>query len=156
MLVNVMPAHKAIDPGRLLLSLDGFAYPLEYQWIRLNGFDGMAPWRCIDVADDASAIRNEFLLEVARGSIPVKDFLPFARSGVSDDYAGFVQSDGIVTGEVCVVHLTFRRAAEVSGYPRYQILPTAWEWVALTFTEARRACTPQAVSALASSLRGGR
>ena len=34
----------AVDPGRLLLSLDGFEYPLDYRWIRLNGFDGMAPW----------------------------------------------------------------------------------------------------------------
>lgn len=146
----------AVDPGRLLLSLDGFEYPLDYRWIRLNGFDGMAPWECIDVADDASAIRNEFLREVARGSIPVKDILPFARAGVGDDYAGFVQRDGAVTGEVCVVHLTFRHAAEVSGYPRHELLPSVWEWVARTIAEARRLCDPRAVAALERSLRSGR
>ncbi|MBX3356775.1 MAG: hypothetical protein KF724_13865 [Phycisphaeraceae bacterium] len=150
-----MSAREPLDSDRPLLSLDGFPYPIAYRWIRLNGFDGFPPWRCIDVADDASWIRNEFLREVARGSIPVRDFLPFARSGVGDDYAGFIQADGAVTGEVCVVHLTFRHAAEVAGYPKHRVLPTVWDWINLVFEEARRACNPTSVSDLESSLRRG-
>lgn len=144
--------HDTIDPATLLLELDGYPYPLEYRWLRLHGFRGMRPWRCIDGIDEATTIRKEFLLEVSGASIPVHDFLPFARSEPADDFAGFVQCNGEVTGEVCVAHLTFRGAAEVSDYPRHVIYPTLWDWLTMVFAETRQCCEPGAVADLEASL----
>jgi|SoiMethySBSTD1v2_1073268.scaffolds.fasta_scaffold03496_3 hypothetical protein len=141
-----------IDPATLLLELDGYPYPLDYRWLRLNGFRGLAPWRCIDDIDEATTIRKEFLLEVGRGSIAVRDFLPFARAESADDYAGFTQSDGLVSGEVCVAHLTFRGSAEVSDYPRYAIYPSVWDWLARVLADLRDRCKPQAAADLEVSL----
>jgi hypothetical protein len=146
------PEH--IDPTRLLLELDGYRYPLEYRWLRFHGFRSMTPWRCIDDIDEATTIRKEFLLEVGRGSIAVRDFLPFARSEPADDFAGFVQSQGKVTGEVCVAHFTFRGAAEVSGYPTHEVCPSLWEWVTRVFVDSRLFCEPRAVADLEISLQG--
>jgi hypothetical protein len=144
--------HDNIDSAALLLELDGYAFPIEYRWLRLQGFRAMIPWRCVDDLDEATTIRKEFLLEVGRGSIAVRDILPFARNDASDDFAGFVQLNGVVTGEVCVAHLTFRGSAEITDYPRYQNYPSIWEWVALVFEETRHWCQPQAVADLEDSL----
>jgi hypothetical protein len=141
-----------IDPGRLLLALDGHQYPPEYRWVRLHGFRGITPWRCIDDLDEASTIRKEFLLEVGGGSIAVRDFLPFARAEHSDDFAGFVQSEGQVTGEVCVVHLTFRGSAEMSGYPTCTVYPSLWEWLTMVLATTREWCGPEATADLEASL----
>ena len=136
----------------MLLELDGYAYPLDYRWLRLHGFRTMTPWRCMDDPDEVTAIRKEFLVEVGGGSIPVPDILPFARNDASDDVAGFIQRQGEVTGEVCVAHLTFRGAAEVSDYPRHEIYPSIWEWVTMVFEETRHWCQPQAVQDLEESM----
>src|SRR4030095_9841001 len=129
-----------INPARMLLQLDGYPYPLEYRWLRIHGFRCMTPWRCIDDIDEATTIRKEFLLEVGGGSIAVRDFLPFARSEPADDFAGFIQSEGKVTGEVCVAHLTFRGSAEVTEYPTHDVYPSLWEWLKRGFH-----ATPQLV-----------
>lgn len=145
--------YDNIDRAAMLLELDGYRYPLEYRWLRFHGFRGMTPWYCIDDVDEVTTVRKEFLLEVGRGSIPVRDFLPFARAEHSDDYAGFVQADGKVTGEVCVAHLTFRGSAEVSDYPTHRIYPSLWEWLTRVFAETRRWCEPSAVADLEASLK---
>jgi hypothetical protein len=141
-----------IDAARLLLELDGYGYPMEYRWLRLHGFRGFTPWRCIDDIDEATTIRKEFLLEVGGGSIPVRDFLPFARSEPADDFAGFIQSKGEVTGEICVAHLTFRGSAEVSDYPTHDVYPSLWEWLERVLADTREFCQPRAVVDLEASL----
>lgn len=128
------------QPAPALLELDGYAFPREYAWLRQGGFCSLRPWRCIDDVDEATSLRREFLLEVGRGSISVRDCLPFARIDDGDDFAGFVQSQGRITGEVCIVHLTFRSAAEVSGYPTHEILPTVWAWLIRIIDDAERHC----------------
>ena len=133
----INPQNKT-KPAGLLMELDGYQYPIEYRWLRLQGFGGMRPWRCIDDIDEATTIRKEFLLEVGDGTIPVRDFLPFASSEPGDDFAGFIQSQGAVTGEVCVAHLTFRGSPEVADYPRHAIYASIWEWVAMVFAETRQ------------------
>ena len=148
--------HHNIDPAALPLALDGYQYPEEYRWVRLHGFRGMTPWRCIDDLDEASTIRKEFLLEVGGGSIAVHDFLPFARDQQSDDVAGFVQSQGQVTGEICVAHLTFRGSAETSGYPTCNVYPSLWEWLTMVFATTREWCGPDALADLEASLSTGR
>lgn len=145
--------HSNIDPAALLLELDGYQYPLEYRWVRFHGFCGMTPWRCIDDPDEATTVRKEFLLEVGGGSIRVRDFLPFARAKQSDDFAGFVQSHGTVTGEVCVAHLTFRGSSEASGYPTHRVYPSLWEWLTMVFADTREWCKPEAIADLEASLR---
>jgi hypothetical protein len=140
-----IPDH---NPANILLELDGHRYPPEYRWLRFHGFRGMTPWHCIDDLDQATTVRKEFLLEVAGSSIPVHDFLPFAQSEPGDDYAGFIQSQGTVTGEVCVAHLTFRGGAEVSDYPRHVIYPSLWDWLTMVFAQTRQACEPGALADL--------
>lgn len=146
--IDMKFARNNVDPATLLLELDGYRYPDDYRWLRLHGFRILTPWRCIDDLDEATTIRKEFLLEVGRGSVAVRDFLPFARNDSTDDCAGFVQSSGLVTGEVCVAHLTFRGSAEVAGYPRHQIYPSTWEWLTKVIEESRQWCQPQAVKDL--------
>lgn len=114
----------------MLLELDGYAYPDDYRTLRRrHAQQRIDHWQFIDDVDEASTVRKEFLLEVGGGSIPVRDMLPFAKQSITDDYAGFVQANGQVTGEVCVTHLTFRHAAEISGYPRHEVFPSLEQWV---------------------------
>lgn len=114
-----------------LTELDGYTYPDEYRALRQRDVrhQSIRPWQFIDDVDEASTVRKEFLLEVGNGSIAVRDMLPFAKHSISDDYAGFIQKDGQVTGEVCTVHLTFRHAAEVAGYPRHEVFPSLDQWI---------------------------
>src|SRR4051812_48218815 len=93
---------------RCLLSLGGHEFPTEYRWLRAHGFKGLTPWHCLDDAGRAAVLRREFLAEVRGGSIPVRDFLPFAAAQHMDDVAGFVVARGSVTPQVCVAHLTWR------------------------------------------------
>ena len=144
--------HNDIDPARILLELDGYRYTLEYRWLRFHGFRGITPWRMIDDVDEATTIRKEFLLEVGGGSISVHDFLPFARSEPADDFAGFIQSQGKVTGEVCVAHLTFRGSAEVSDYPTHDVYASLWEWLTQVFADTRELCVPRVVADLEAAL----
>jgi hypothetical protein len=145
--------HDNFDPPEMLLELDGYRYPPEYRWLRFHGFRGMTPWRCIDDLDEATTARKEFLVEVGGGSIPVHDFLPFARSEPGDDFAGFIQSNGKITGEVCVTHLTFRGGAEVSNYPRHVIYPSLWDWLTMVFAQTRQCCEPGALADLEASFK---
>jgi hypothetical protein len=114
-----------------LTELDGYTYPDEYRVLRQRDAiqQSVHPWQFIDDVDEASTVRKEFLLEVGNGSIAVRDMLPFAKHSISDDYAGFIQKNGEVTGEVCTVHLTFRHAAEISGYPRHEVFPSLERWI---------------------------
>jgi hypothetical protein len=153
---HMSSTHDHTYPATILLELDGYRFPDEYRWLRLNGFRSMTPWRCIDELDEATTIRKEFLLEVAGGSIPIRDFLPFARNDSTDDFAGFIQSRGIVTGEVCVAHLTFRGSAEVANYPTHTIYPSIWEWLTMVLKETRQWCQPQAVKDLEESAAAAR
>jgi hypothetical protein len=141
-----------VETASMLLELDGYRYPDAYRWLRLQGFRGLLPWRCIDDVDEATTIRKEFLLEVAGGSIAVRDILPFARAEPEDEFAGFLQRQGQVTGEVCVAHLTFRGASEVSGYPSHTVYPSLWDWLAMVIAQTRELCEPQTVADLEASL----
>ena len=142
-----------VETSSMLLQLDGYRYPDAYRWLRLQGFRGFSPWRCIDDIDEATTIRKEFLLEVAGGSISVRDMLPFARAEPEDEFAGFIQRDGEVTGEVCVAHLTFRGSAEIADYPSHTVYPSLWDWLSMVIDKTRDLCEPQTVADLEASLR---
>jgi hypothetical protein len=136
-------AYLRQDYQRSLLSLAGHDFPTEYRWLRAHGFKGLTPWHCLDDADRAAGLRQEFLREVADGSIPVPDLLPFAEAQHMDEVAGFVVRDSAVTPQVCVVHLTWLGRPEVPGYPGYALFATLWEWLQLVAEESRDWCSAE-------------
>src|SRR5690242_20521671 len=92
--------------------------PLPYRWLHALRITRIPPWHFIDDPAEASRLRAEFLREVAAPNpSEVRDWMPFAHHQAQDDVAGFVLRDGVPTGEVRVVHLTWSGAAERPGWP---------------------------------------
>jgi len=71
-----------------------------------------------DFAHFARHERGQFLLA------PFQD-----DGGAQDDFAGFVLRDGVATGEIAVVHLTWSGAPEQPGWPSYHVYTDFWDWV---------------------------
>lgn len=105
--------------------------PLPYRWLYAHGVTELRPWSFIETQASAIALRDEFLLETAAPNPSVvRDWIPFARHHAQDDFAGFVLDDGKPTGEVAVVHLTWKRSAEVPGFPGITTYRDGWDWIA--------------------------
>ncbi|MBA3541007.1 MAG: hypothetical protein H0T79_15460 [Deltaproteobacteria bacterium] len=108
----------------------GAAMPLPYRWVYAHGIRELPPWSMIDDQAQAIALRDEFLLEVQTPNpATIRDWFPFASHRSQDDRAGFVLVDGVPSGEVAVVHLTWRARAEQPGWPSMVRYPTFWAWL---------------------------
>jgi hypothetical protein len=104
---------------------DGGPLPLPYRWLHRSGARTLTPWHLIVEQKEALGLRREYLLEVGGAS----DWLPFARHQAQDDFAGFVLVDGVATGEVAVVHLTWAGKREQPGWPSMDRYQDGWEWI---------------------------
>ncbi len=103
--------------------------PLPLRWIRAHGITSITPWHFLDNADTVSRLRNQYRSEVSAGSQPISDCLPFAKRQDCDDIAAFVVADGIVTGEVIDVHLTWAPKPELPGFPSLDHYSDFWAWL---------------------------
>ena len=95
--------------------------PLEYRWLKANGFDGFIPWYLIE-GTFASELRQEYQKETG------EDFYPFARRQDCDDVAGFIVFNDEVQKEVISVHLTWA-GEHVRGLPRKRVFEDMFEWI---------------------------
>ena len=95
--------------------------PLEYRWLKANGFEGFIPWYFIEDSF-ISELRSEYKKESG------EDFYPFARRQDRDDVAGFIVFNGEVHKEVISVHLTWA-GKQVRGFPRKTIFKDIFEWI---------------------------
>jgi hypothetical protein len=96
--------------------------PLEYRWLKANGFKGFVPWYLIeDIGQEA--IRSEYKKETGR------DFFPFARRQDNDDVAGFEIVDGEILDRVVSVHLTWTRNREQEGFPAQKTYSNMFDWL---------------------------
>ena len=115
----------------MLVLPSGQPLPNPYVWLHHHGFRELPPWSLIEDQASALALRDEFLLEVeAPNPSLVRDWFPFARHQAQDDFAGFILVDGAATGEVAIVHLTFKRRSELPGWPGMSRRPSFWVWFA--------------------------
>jgi hypothetical protein len=114
--------------------------PLPLRWLRAHGLRGLTPWHFIERPEDAAALRREYLLEVAGGSQPERDMLPFARRQDKDDVAGFVIENGTVTGKVISAHLTWKGGPEMTGRPHVERYGDLWEWMKAAIDETATWC----------------
>ncbi|MEM9508649.1 MAG: hypothetical protein AAGA16_13345 [Cyanobacteria bacterium P01_E01_bin.35] len=96
--------------------------PLEYRWLKANGFNGFVPWYLIESLD-RETLRKEYRQETN------KDFYPFARRQDSDDVAGFKIKNGKITSTVVSVHLTWTGRREQKGFPRKNEYKNMFEWL---------------------------
>jgi hypothetical protein len=108
--------------------------PLEYRWLKANGFNGFVPWSLID-NPGSETLRREYQTETG------EDFYPFASRQDCDDVAGFVVVDGEIQNLVVVAHLTWSRSREIVGFPsrirfknmfdwlKNQVMQDTWEWM---------------------------
>jgi hypothetical protein len=119
------------------------AAPLALRWLRAHGLRGLTPWHFIDRSEDVSSLRVEYRAEVADGSQPEKDFLPFARRQDQDDVAGFVIEQGTASTRVISVHLTWSGRAEESGFPRIDRYTDLWEWMKAVIDETATWCSEE-------------
>lgn len=105
--------------------------PMPFRWVVARGIRELPPWEMIDDQASALALRDEFLLEVqAPNPSKLRDWFPFARHRAQDDFAGFeLAPDGVPTGSVYVVHLTWKRRAELPGWPSMGHFETFWTWL---------------------------
>ena len=84
--------------------------PLEYRWLKANGFNGFVPWYLIDVPGE-EWLRIEYQKETD------EDFYPFARRQDRDDVAGFEIINGDIQSTIVSVHLTWSGKQEREGFP---------------------------------------
>jgi hypothetical protein len=96
--------------------------PLEYRWLKANGFKGFVPWQIIDEAQIA-ALRSEYRKETG------KDFYPFAQRQDCDDVAGFKIENGMIESTVVFVHLTWSGKNENNGYPSHTEFSDMFGWL---------------------------
>jgi len=117
-----MPAHVP------LVLPDGGPLPLPYRWLHAHGVHALRPWHVLDEQSRALGLRTELLFEVAAPNpSEIRDWMPFASLQTQDDFAGFVLIDGEPTGEVCVVHLTWKSKPELPGWPTITRYRDGWE-----------------------------
>jgi hypothetical protein len=125
----------------MLVLPSGKPMPLPYRWLWRHGLRELPPWSLIDDQARALALRDEFLIEAAAPNpIAITDWFPFARHQAQDDYAGFVMDAGVATDEVAVVHLTFKRSAELPGWPGYSRVGDFWSWLKSAIDDTAEFC----------------
>ncbi len=96
--------------------------PLEYRWLKANGFKGFVPWHLIkDIGQES--LRIEYQKETG------KDFYPFAQRQDCDDVAGFKVVNGEIQSEVINVHLTWSGKHEKEGFPSQEEYKDMFDWL---------------------------
>lgn len=105
--------------------------PMPFRWVVVHGLHELPPWELFDDQARALALRDEFLLEVQPPNpSKLRDWFPFASHRTQDDFAGFELSpDGVPTGAVYVVHLTWTARAEQPGWPSMGRYESFWTWL---------------------------
>jgi hypothetical protein len=73
--------------------------PLEYRWLKANGFKGFVPWHLLEEPGQ-EGLRTEYKKETG------EDFYPFAYRQDCDDVAGFNIEKGeirksVISGASC-------------------------------------------------------
>ena len=108
--------------------------PIEYRWLKANGFKGFVPWYLIDEPGQ-DKLRVEYQKETG------EDFYPFARRQDCDGVAGFTVINGDIQRSVVSTHLTWAGKREKSGFPdrseykdmfewlKLEVIPDTWEWM---------------------------
>ena len=108
--------------------------PIEYRWLKANGFKGFVPWYLIDEPGQ-DKLRVEYQKETG------EDFYPFARRQDCDGVAGFMVINGDIQSSVVSTHLTWAGKREknwVPGHGEYkdmfewlklEVIPDTWEWM---------------------------
>lgn len=96
--------------------------PLEYRWLKANGFKGFVPWHLIDNPGQ-EGLRVEYQKETG------EDFYPFAFRQDCDDVAGFKVVNGEIEDTVISVHLTWAGTQEQKGFPRRTEYKNMFEWL---------------------------
>ena len=119
--------------------------PLELRWLRAHGLHFLTPWHFLEVdrPEGAAGFRNEFQKETMEGSVPERDFLPFAKRQDQDDVAGLVVEDGAVTSKVIVAHLTWTGRPERPGYPTIERFPNLWAWLKQVVDDTAEWCSEE-------------
>ena len=98
--------------------------PLEYRWLKANGFNGFVPWYLIENSDrERESLRKEYQQETG------EDFYPFARRQDCDDVAGFKIKNGEINSIVVSVHLTWTGLREKKKFPRRKEYKNMFEWL---------------------------
>ena len=96
--------------------------PLEYRWLKANGFKGFIPWYLIEQLGK-EALRSEYQNETG------KDFYPFAQRQDCDDVAGFEVINGAILTKVITVHLTWSGKNERNGFPSCAEFDDMYDWI---------------------------
>lgn len=97
--------------------------PLEYRWLKANGFNGFIPWYLIENSvQERESLSREYKQETG------KDFYPFARRQDCDDVAGFKIKNSKIHSTVISVHLTWTGRKEQKGFPRINEYKNMFEW----------------------------
>ena len=108
--------------------------PLEYRWLKANGFKGFVPWHLLEEPGKEN-LRLEYQKETG------EDFYPFARRQDCDDVAGFKIINGNIVSSVISVHLTWTGKKEKEGFParieykdmfewlKKEVIPDTWDWM---------------------------
>ncbi len=97
-------------------------FPLEYRWLKANGFEGFVPWYLINEPSQ-EGLRIEYQKETG------EDFYPFARRQDCDDVAGFKVINGEISRLVVSVHLTWIGKREQEGFPGRTEYNDMFEWL---------------------------
>jgi hypothetical protein len=109
-----------------LVGPDGRPLPMAYRWVHALGVRSLTPWHLLRDQGEALVLRDEFLIETGDG----RDWIPFARDQTCDELAGFaLDARCAPTGEVWIVHLTFKRALELPGFPSMERYSDFWDWL---------------------------
>lgn len=95
--------------------------PLEYRWLKANGFKGFTPWYLTE-----DAFTKELKLEYKKET--GEDFYPFARRQDRDEVAGFIIHNGEIQNAVISVHLTWA-GKQVKGFPNKRLFKDLFEWI---------------------------
>lgn len=131
------PQPSGLPP--LLVAPNGEPLPIAYRWLRAHGLAALRPWHFIDDAGQAQRLRGEFALEVAPpNESAVRDLAPFAQRLDRDDVAGFSLHGGVLTGEVCLVTLTWRGRPEQKGWPTLLCYKDFWAFAKEALLEDAR------------------
>ena len=114
--------------------------PTALRWLRGHKFTGLTPWHFVDDEVAREGLRREFQVETSGGPEPPRDFYPFASRQDQDDVAGFVIRDEVITTEVIVVHLTWRRSSEGPGWPMTARFENIWAWLKSVIDDSAEWC----------------
>jgi hypothetical protein len=113
---------------------------MALRWLRGHKFTGFTPWHFVEGDVGREGLRRELQLETSGGPDPALDFYPFATRQDRDDVAGFLIRDGVITTEVLVVHLTWRRSPEGPGWPMTARFESIWAWLKSVIDDAAEWC----------------